>query len=191
MVSLKKINPAPPRICAIDASTNSMAFAIFNNENLESVGKVNFIGKDTYHKLADAAKKIKGFFVHYQDIDAVVIEHTIYLNSAKTAADLALVQGGILSGITLNGVGDIKSINPIAWQTFLGNNRLTTAEKSLLKVSSPGKSESWYKNNEREFRKQRTINIVNSIYSKKIDDNDIADAVGVGHYAINNWFKLS
>lgn len=191
MVSLKKINPAPSRICAIDASTNSMAFAIFNNEKLESIGKINFGGKDTYHKLADAAKKIKGFFVHYQDIDAVVIEHTIYLNSAKTAADLALVQGGILSGITLNGVGDIKSINPIAWQTFLGNNRLTTAEKSLLRTSSPGKSDSWYKNNEREFRKQRTINIVNSLYNKKIDDNDIADAVGVGHYAIHNWFKLS
>jgi Holliday junction resolvasome RuvABC endonuclease subunit len=191
MVSLKKINPAPSRICSIDASTNSMAFAIFNDESLESVGKVNFVGKDTYHKLADAAKKIKGFFSHYQNIDAVVIEHTIYLNSAKTAADLALVQGGILSGITLNGVGDIKSINPIAWQTFLGNNRLNTAEKALLRTSSPGKSESWYKNNEREFRKQRTIDLVNSIYNKKIDDNDIADAVGVGHYAIHNWFKLS
>ena len=34
----------PHRICAIDASTNSLAFALFSGEDLESVGKINFEG---------------------------------------------------------------------------------------------------------------------------------------------------
>jgi hypothetical protein len=39
----------PNTICAIDASTNSLAFAIFNTQQktLESVGKITFKGKDT------------------------------------------------------------------------------------------------------------------------------------------------
>lgn len=190
MVSLKKINPAPNKICSIDASTNSMAFAIFEDEKLVANGKINFSGFDTYHRLGDAVRKIRSFFERYRDVDAIVIEHTVYMNSAKTVSDLALVQGAILSGIVLNSIDTIKSINPIAWQSFLGNNRLTEAEKANLRASSPGKSASWHKNNEREFRKQRTIDLVNKIYDKNISDNDIADAVGVGHYAIHNWFKL-
>lgn len=190
MVNLKKIDPAPSKICSIDASTNSMAFAIFNNEKLESFGKINFVGNSTYSKLSNAAQKTKSFFKNYSDIDAVVIEHTIYLNSPKTVSDLALVQGAILAGIALNNIKDIRSINPIAWQTFLGNQRLTAAEKELIKYDNPGRGDAWYKNKEREFRKQRTIDILYKLYNKKIDDNDIADAVGVGHYAINNWHKL-
>lgn len=190
MISLKKINPAPSRICSIDASTNSIAFAIFDNENLESVGKINFSGTSIYKKIHDASVKTTAFFDLYGVPEAVVIEHTVFMNSPKTAADLALVQGSFLGALTLCGVETIKAINPIAWQTFLGNPRLTTAEKANLRASSPERSDSWYKNNEREFRKKRTINIVNKLYGKRISDNDIADAIGVGHYALNNWHKL-
>jgi hypothetical protein len=93
--------------------------------------------------------------------------------------------------MSLTGVKTIKSINPIAWQTFIGNGRLTNEEKSVLRVSSPGKSDSWYKTKERELRKEKTIKFVNTYYDKKTDDNDIADAVGIGHYAIRNWSKLN
>lgn len=190
MVKLSLINPQPSRICSIDASTNSLAFAIFDNEELESVGKINFKGATTYDKVADACAKTKGVFNLF-DVQAVVIEHTVFMNSPKTAADLALVQGALLGGMALAGVKIIKSINPIAWQTFIGNGRLTHAEKAQIRTGSPDKSDSWYKNKEREFRKERTIRFVNTIYDKKITDNDIADAVGIGHYAIGNWQKLT
>lgn len=192
MVKLNQIvNPIPDRICSIDASTNSLAFAIFDNGNLIKYGKINFKGIDTYHKVRDSVRKTRAFFAELETIDAIVIEHTIYMNSAKTAADLALVQGAMLAGISLNNVKIIKSINPIAWQTFVGNPRLTTEEKKKIRSANPGKSDSWYKNREREFRKQRTIMFANTYYDKSIDDNDIADAVGVGHYGVHNWSKLS
>jgi Holliday junction resolvasome RuvABC endonuclease subunit len=190
MVKLSSINPQPQRICAIDASTNSLAFAIFEGEDLESVGKIEFVGANTYAKVKDAARKTAAFFQHYGVPEAVVIEHTVFMNSPKTAADLALVQGALLGALGVSGAKLIKSINPIAWQTFIGNGRLTHAEKSVIRVSSPEKSESWYKTKEREFRKQRTIKFVNTMYDKSITDNDVADAVGIGHYAVSNWQKL-
>jgi hypothetical protein len=113
------------------------------------------------------------------------------MNSPKTAADLALVQGAILAALSTAGVKEIKSINPIAWQTFIKNGRLTTPEKQAIRNEHPGKSDAWYKNKEREFRKQRTINFVNKKYNRLVTDNDIADAIGLGHYAIFNWDKLA
>ena len=190
-MKINKIDQAPSSFCAIDASTNSLAFAIFKDGNLTAVGKINFAGTTNYEKIADAAKKTQAFFSVYGDISNVVIEHTVFINSPKTAADLALVQGALLGGMSMAGVKRIKSINPISWQTFIGNGRLTTAEKSLLREDQPGRSESWYKASEREFRKQRTIRFANTYYDRHIEDNDIADAVGIGHYALHNWNKLS
>ena len=43
---------------------------------------------------------------------------------------------------------------------------------------------------QRDFRKQKTVSFVNINYDKSISDYDVADAVGIGHYAINNWQKL-
>jgi hypothetical protein len=40
-------------------------------------------------------------------------------------------------------------------------------------------------------RKQRTIELVEEIYGRVITDNDVSDAVGVGHYAVHNWEKLN
>jgi Holliday junction resolvasome RuvABC endonuclease subunit len=190
VVNLSVLNSPPQRICAIDASTNSLAFAIFEDKKLDLIGKINFEGSNTYDKVADACAKTESVFGLYQ-VEAIVIEHTVFMNSPKTQADLALVQGGLLGGMSLAGARKIKSTNPIAWQTFIGNGRLTHAEKAVLRTSSPGKSDSWYKTKEREIRKQKTISFVNTYYDKKISDNDIADAVGIGHYAIRNWAKLN
>lgn len=181
----------PEKICSIDASTNSLAFAIFQNGSLVYSGKINFAGKNAYEKLGDAAKKCRAFFEHFSnEIDSIVIEHTVFMNSPKTAADLALVQGALLGAAAQNKIRISGSINPIAWQTFIGNKKLTKEEKLAVMQEHPGKSVSWYKNYERDFRKQRTINFVNINYDKAISDNDVADAIGIGHYAIHNWGKI-
>ena len=88
----------PKTICAIDASTNNLAFALFDTQQktLGAVGKINFQGKDTYEKVMDAGQKVRAFFDYYGGFEAIIIEHTVFMNSPKTAADLALVQGAIL-----------------------------------------------------------------------------------------------
>jgi hypothetical protein len=179
----------PERICAIDASTKSLAYATFDGGHLKEVGKINFDGKDIYEKVIDAGKKSKGMFEHIINVDAIVIEHTVFMNSPKTAADLALVQGALLGAAGQSGINIIGKVSPITWQNFIGNKKISKDEKLFLRSQHPTKSEAWHKSNERELRKQRTINFINAQYDKNIDDNDVADACGIGHWAVKNWTK--
>jgi hypothetical protein len=185
----------PKTICAIDASTNSLAFALFTTQdskfgkNLGTIGKINFQGKTNYEKVMDACAKTKAFFEYYGGFEAIVIEHTVFMNSPKTAADLALVQGALLGAAGLTGTKFIGTVSPITWQNYLGNKRLTKEEQVVIRSKNPGKSVSWYKTYERQIRKERTIKLIEINYDKIVNDNDVADACGIGHWAINNWDK--
>jgi hypothetical protein len=181
----------PKRICSIDASTNSLAFAIFDTftETLINIGKINFEGKDTYEKVMDAGKKVKAFLDYSGGFEAIVIEHTVFMNSPKTAADLALVQGAILGAAGQSGTRIIGKVSPITWQNYIGNKKISKDEQLYIRSQNPGKSVSWYKSYERNLRKERTIKFINTIYDRTITDNDVADACGIGHWALKNWGK--
>ena len=179
----------PHTICAIDASTNSLAFSLFAGEVLGVVGKINFEGSNTYEKVMDAGKKVKAFFDYYGGFEAIIIEHTVFMNSPKTAADLALVQGAILGAAGQSGTKVIGTVSPITWQNYIGNKKISKDEQLFIRSQNPGKSVSWYKTYERNLRKERTIRFINTIYDRSITDNDVADACGIGHWAIKNWGK--
>jgi hypothetical protein len=111
------------------------------------------------------------------------------MNSPKTAADLALVQGAILGAAGQSGTKTIGKVAPITWQNFIGNKKISKDEKLFIRSQNQGKSDSWLKSYERELRKQRTIKFINVQYDKAITDNDVADACGIGHWAMHNWEK--
>lgn len=180
---------SPKTICAIDASTNSLAFALFTGKDLGVVGKINFEGNNTYEKVMDAGKKVKAFFDYYGGFEAIIIEHTVFMNSPKTAADLALVQGAILGSAGQSGTKIIGTVSPITWQNYIGNKKISKDEQLFIRSQNPGKSISWYKTYERNLRKERTIKFINTIYDRTITDNDVADACGIGHWALSNWSK--
>ncbi len=179
----------PKNILAIDASTNSMAFSVFTERKLIKYGKVNFYGNHVYEKTGDATKKISSFLKDF-DIDAIVIESAIFTNSQKTAINLSLVQGAILGASQMYERRVIVSCSPVTWQNWIGNKRLTKEEKASIKKESPGHSFSWYKQKERELRKQRTIRKINIEFKTNIDDDDVADSVAIGWYSSENWNKL-
>ncbi len=185
---MSKTNQAS-HICSIDASTNSLAFAFYTYKKLTGYGKISFDGKNIYEKVQDATAKTKALFDYYNMINAIVIEHTVFMNSPKTAADLAMVQGAIIGGAGLAGIEEIGRVSPITWQNYLGNKKLSKEEQLQIRSANPGKSMSWYKAYERDFRKKRTIKLLEITYDKTIDDYDVADAAGIGHWAINNWEK--
>ena len=178
----------PKNICAIDASTNSLAFSLFVDGELESYGKIRFSGKDTYEKVGDAARKSKALF-EILCVDAIIIEQTIYANSPKTAANLALSQGAMLGAARIAGVRIIGSTSPMVWQNWIGNKRLSSEEKLEIVQTNPGKSKSWLKSQERSLRKSRTIKYVNIQFDIHVDDDDVADAIAIGHWANHNWDK--
>jgi Holliday junction resolvasome RuvABC endonuclease subunit len=182
---------APDTICAIDASTMSIAFAVFNTkkESLDAVGKIYFEGNHIYERVMDAGQKVKSFIDYYGGFESVVIEHTVFMNSPKTAADLALVQGAILGAAGQSGTKIIGKVSPITWQNYIGNKKISKDEQLFIRSQNPGKSASWYKAYERMLRKERTIKFINTIYDRTISDNDVADACGIGHWAMYNWGK--
>lgn len=178
------------KLFSIDASTNSLAFAVFDGKELVQYGKINFSGNTVYEKVSDAARKCVEFFKLFPGIGNLVIEHTVFMNSPKTAADLALVQGALLGAAAQAGIKLSGAVNPIAWQNYLGNKKMTKEEQFKLTQEHPGRSKSWYKKLERDIRKQRTMKLIEINYDRIITDNDVADAIGIGHYAINNWDKV-
>lgn len=186
---MKNLN-RPDSFCAIDASTNSLAFAYFKNDELKKYGKIKYFGNDIYEKIVDTAHKTKTFFSQFDNLDYIVIEQVIYLNSPKTAANLAMSHGGLVAAAALSGVNHIASVSPMQWQNWAGNKRLTAEEKSNIRSANPNKSESWYKSQERLFRKQRTIKFVNEKFSLKVDDDDVADAICIGAWSLDNWGKV-
>lgn len=180
----------PESFCSIDASTNSLAFAYFKKDRLERYGKIKFFGNDIYDKIVDTAHKTQAFFNQFENLDHIVIEQVIYLNSPKTAANLAMSHGALVASAAQAGVNNIASVSPMQWQNWAGNKRLTAAEKESIASANPGKSASWYKTQERLYRKQRTIKFVNEKYGISLSDDDVADAVAIGSWAIENWTKV-
>jgi hypothetical protein len=179
----------PKSFCAVDASTNSMAFAYFLNGNLEQYGKIKFFGDKIYDKMGDTASKVRGFFLELPT-ENILIEKTIFANSPLVAANLALSQGALIGAAKLGGVKNVYGVTPMSWQSYIGTRLLTKEEKELIRKNTPGKSNSWYKNQEREKRKQKTISTINKKFNINVDDNDIADACGIGLFALENWEKV-
>lgn len=186
---MKDLKSRPESFCSIDASTNSMAFAYFVDEKLAQYGKIKYFGSDIYEKIVDTAHKTEGFFKNF-DSEHIIIEQPIFLNSPKTAANLSMSHGAVVASAALSGVKHIASVSPMVWQNWAGNKRLTVAEKDAIKAANPGRSASWYKTQERLFRKQRTIKFVNDNFGTKVDDDDVADAIAIGAWAIDNWGKV-
>ena len=176
----------PQHIIAVDASTNSMAFSYFESGKLTKYGKIKFSGDDAFYKAGDAARKCVLLFKKI-GAEAIVIESAIYSNSPKTAMQLSLVQGAIVSAAHIAGIRIIKSITPMQWQNYIGNRLLTKLEKAEIERKNPGKSNSWYKGKQREFRKERTMSAVYDKFKIEVNDDDVADAIGIGWYVSDRW----
>lgn len=179
----------PETIMAIDASTNSLAFSYFQNGKLKKYGKIRFTGTDALYKAGDACRKSIPFFKEFRS-DAVIFESAIYSNSPKTAMQLSLVQGAIIAAAQVAGIKNIKTVTPMQWQNYIGTRLLTASEKQDIVKKNPGKSKSWYKGKERETRKNKTIDSVNKNFKINVDDDDVADAIGLGWYVTDRWGML-
>jgi len=178
-----------PPFCAVDASTNSLAFAYFIDGNLKKYGKIRFFGSTIYDKLGDTVHKTMSLFKSLPS-ENMIIEKTIFANSAQVAANLALSQGALIGGAKIGGICNVYGVAPMSWQSYVRTRLLTTDEKQKIRQAHPGRSNSWYKSQEREQRKQKTITTVNKIFSIKLDDKDIADACGIGIFALENWERV-
>jgi outer membrane protein OmpA-like peptidoglycan-associated protein len=131
----------PDRICAIDASTNSLAFAVFDKKELKEIGKINFEGENIYLKVGDAATvaslaAMKEILTNYPNAKFSVEGHTDsdgtnafnqkLSEDRANAVKKALVEKGInANNLTTAGFGETKPIATNKTKAGKAQNRRT------------------------------------------------------------------
>lgn len=167
------------RVIGIDASTNSLAFAIFEGETPISCGEVAFSGSTVFERLADAKMKTRALVSSgLLTADYVCIESAIMVRNVQTAIDLAYVYGAII-GELMACNPKVEKVAPISWQSGIGNPNLKKPEKEQIRIDFPGKSVTWYQNKGRLIRKQRTLDIAQKFFAIPSGSDNIGDAVGI------------
>lgn len=176
------------KVLGIDCSTNSLAFAVYEDGTLTSWGEVGFGKGDALHRMNRANRVVISLMKQpqFQNVDLVAFEGATYVQNHKTAIFLAMAFGAALSPFIRPGI-DAMEVPPITWQQYIGNRAFTKAEKDELKKQYPDHSDNWRKEKMREIRKQRTLTWAKDKFGVDIQSDNISDAIGVGWYGLNNY----
>jgi Holliday junction resolvasome RuvABC endonuclease subunit len=169
------------RVLGIDASTNSVAFCLMENDIPLKWGKIEFVGSDIFEKIYDAKVKMHAMLNELKS-DYIVVEGAVLVRSPDAVIKLSYVYGVVIAELMSTGASVI-TISPTAWQAYIGNKNPTKDEKAEIRLKNPGYADSWYKNKLRNMRKQRTVDYFNNKYNLALDDFDVADAFGIAHYS--------
>jgi Holliday junction resolvasome RuvABC endonuclease subunit len=169
------------RVLGIDASTNSIAFCLMENNVPIKWGKIELSGADIYEKIYDAKVKMHAMLNELES-DYIAVEGAILVRSPDAVIKLSYVYGVVIAELMSTGA-KVITISPSSWQAYIGNKNPTKDEKSAIRLANPGYADSWYKNQLRNMRKQRTANYFNDKYNIVVNDFDVADSFGIAHYA--------
>lgn len=168
------------RVLGIDASTNSIAFCLMEDDIPLKWGKINLVGEDIYEKIYDAKNKMS-IMLNELKSDYIVVEGAVLVRSPDAVIKLSYVYGVVIAELMSTGA-KVITISPSAWQAYIGNKNPTKDEKSAIRLANPGYADSWYKNQLRNMRKQRTADFFNKKYGLSVTDFDVADSFGIAHY---------
>lgn len=170
------------RVIGIDCSTNSLAYAIFDGDTPVLCGEITFNGADIYERLNDARRKTQalvdtGVLVG----DYIGMEAAIGGKSVQVTIKLSYVYGAVLSVLMQNKMR-VETVAPITWQTYIGNPNLKAWEKQELRDAHPDRKPSWYQNEGRKMRKQRTLDFAQKFFTIADNSDNVGDAVGIAYY---------
>lgn len=169
------------RVLGIDASTSSIAFCLMENNVPLKWGKIDLVGQDIYEKIYNAKVRMS-LMLKDLSSDYIAVEGAILVRSPDAVIKLSYVYGVVIAELMSTGA-KVITISPSSWQAYIGNKNPTKAEKSAIRLTNPGYADSWYKNQLRNMRKQRTVDYFNKKYKLSLTDFDVADAFGIAHYS--------
>ena len=169
------------RVLGIDASTNSVAFCLMEDNVPVKWGKIEFTGADIYEKIYDAKRKVHAMLSELKS-DYIAVEGAVLVRSPDAVIKLSYVYGVVIAELMASGA-KVITISPTSWQAYIGNKNPTKADKEEIRIKFPGHSDSWYKSKIRETRKQKTVDYFNNKYNLQLEDFDVADSFGIAHYS--------
>ena len=180
MTLAKLVKTKANRVLGIDASTNSIAFCLMENDYPIKWGKINLVGTTIYDKIYDAKKKMS-YMLDDLKSDYIVVEGAVFVKSADAVIKLSYVYVVVIAELMSTGA-EVITISPSSWQAYIKNSNPTKEEKAAIRLKSPGYADSWYQNQLRNMRKQRTVDYFNKKYDLNLSDFDVADSFGIAHY---------
>jgi len=169
------------RVLGIDASTSSIAFCLMENNVPLKWGKIDLIGQDIYEKIYNAKVRMSLMLDDLKS-DYIAVEGAILVRSPDAVIKLSYVYGVVIAELMSTGA-KVITISPSSWQAYIGNKNPTKDEKSAIRLANPGYADSWYKNQLRNMRKQRTVDYFNKKYNLSLSDFDVADSFGIAYYS--------
>lgn len=176
------------RVLGIDASTKSLAFAILEDGVLVEYGQYFFDGTNIYKRCTDAMLKTQAVLTTL-DADYIVFERAVMVRSTSVALNMAKSFGAILAVLGQTGA-TIVEVEPIAWQSYIGNPILRGAEKDkVLAEHKELKTKSQISKFTREYRKKRTMQWVEKMYGVKVETDDISDAIGLAYFGYDKLVR--
>jgi hypothetical protein len=143
-------------------------------------GKIELSGNDIYEKIHNAKVKMHAMLNELKS-DYIVVEGAILVRSPDAVIKLSYVYGVVIAELMSTGA-KVITISPSSWQAYIGNKNPTKDEKSAIRLANPGYADSWYKNQLRNMRKQRTVDYFNNKYNLNVNDFDVADSFGIAYY---------
>lgn len=174
--------PKAGKVMGIDASTHTLAFAIVEGDKLLQVGEIDLQGDTFYERLIDCRTKADVILSRFS-VDYISIEKAVAVKSPDTALKLGMIVGVVITSLATNST-KVQEIAPITWQSYIGNPNIIGKAKKDIIAQHPLKSKSWISSHIRELRKQRTKDWVLKKYGVKEDSDNVADAVGIATFTV-------
>lgn len=177
------------RYVTVDMSTKFLAYALWNDGKLVEYGKIYPTGSHD-EAVGSITGAVASEFARRR-IQRVIYEGAFLGKNVNVVKGLSKTTGAMIGGFYQIGVREFGAIPPITWQTGIGVGRSSKTEVERLRKQFPSRSLTWIKNKDRENRKQLIIDYVNNKHNLKLtmEDNDIADAIGIGDYMWAQWTK--
>lgn len=186
------------KILAVDQARHG-AWALFDYERKELLkyDVWNFEwNKVEFEKAVAKIKKLIEDVINTYDVDAIFIEDIHLRRNPKSFKMLAHLQGVLINLFEENefvyGV-----ISPSTWQTYChargrtekekkeGVTTLSNLENSTVNTKDNIKDES-DKTKKKKQSKELSLEVVKELYNIQTENDNLADAILIGHYVVNN-----
>lgn len=159
------------KILALDASTKSTGWAVFEDTKLLDYGCITATSPDLIKRIHKMTEKLSQILLKYPDIKKIVLEEVRpeigSQTNQKTHKALMYLQAAIAFMVHDNfSKVEIVYVYPNSWRKACG-----------IKTGSGVR---------RESLKPKDIAFVKATYGIDVND-DIADAIGIGHAQINTF----
>lgn len=170
------------RVIGLDASTKTLAFCEYVDGKVQEFGEVTYSdSKNLFERLGSIEQRAGFLSSRYDDVDLVLIEAPVRVNNVRVVVGLAYSYGIVAAKFAARGMR-VEDVPPITWQRYIGNTPLTKQQKDKLKLDNPNHTPAWYNNQGRKNRKQFTMDWVYKTYGVTVQNDNVADAIGIAHY---------